>query len=135
MNSALSHSHSGLAYLLLLSTLISLLLAVLLRITASTKCLSIAKITRVIETALTGLIALSGIAALLVGPWSLASIWPWLALVLVFVQSKIAVSKVKPLQLGFSEANASAANSLMAYAAIQCLLVVGIIGLMHVKPF
>lgn len=135
MYNALSHGHSGLAYLLFLSTLISLLLAVVLKISPGARCLSIAKVTRIVETALTGLIALSGLVVLVMGPWPLASLWPWLALVVVFIQGKIAVGKVKPLQLSCSEENGQGANSLMAFAAIQCLLVIGIIGLMHVKPF
>ena len=135
MYNALSHGHSGLAYLLFLSTLISLLLAVVLKISPGARCLSISKVTRIVETALTGLIALSGLLVLVMGPWTLASLWPWLALVAVFVQSKIAVGKVKPLQLSYSEESGQGASPLMAFAVIQCLLVIGIIGLMHVKPF
>ncbi|PCJ46242.1 MAG: hypothetical protein COA99_03200 [Moraxellaceae bacterium] len=135
MYNMLSHSHSGLAYLLFLFALVSLLLAVLLKFSPSPRWLSIAKVTRVVETALMGLIALSGLAALFMGNWPLVSLWPWLALVVVFIHGKVGVKRIKPLQLNFDDSDAQGKSQLVMFALVQCLLVVAVIALMHIKPF
>jgi len=134
MYTALSHSHSGLAYLLFLFTLVSLLSAIALKVSPNTRLLSVAKVTRTLETALIGLIALSGLVVLFIGQWPLISLWPWLALVGVFVHGIVAVGRIKPLQVNFNDDDAKGKSQLMSFALLQCLLVIAIIGLMHVKP-
>ncbi len=82
MITGLAHSHNGLAYLLVSSTSISLLLAFVTAATgAKPGLIRFATVLVRVEAALMGVIGLLGIAAWFMRPWPVGSPWAWIGVV------------------------------------------------------
>ncbi len=139
MLSGLLHSHSGFAYLLFLVASVSLFVG-LVTMFAGVKpgLLKLVSVLRVVETAVGGLIGLTGLGVLFVGKYALGVAWVWLGLLVVLIQALLLARGVKPVHNALESGTTDPASVVgrgVALEAIHWMLITGAIALMHVKPF
>lgn len=135
MITGLRHTHMGLGYLLVLSSSISLLLA--LANVGLGNHPTVVKIGTVlgrrVEPALMGIIALIGL-----GMWGLlrlpiTTVYLWLGVVALFVQGGVTGAVTKPALIALAAGDDSAKFKWVVAAVINAFVIIGIFGAMQVK--
>lgn len=127
----LAKAHGGFAMLLALLALLSLVTALVAVLTK--KVLALATPLGLIETISAGLVTLSGLALLVLGPYPLTQIWLWLGLAIAVIYNIVLKRWVKPARLA-AMANAGAGKWALGQFVLVAL-VVAAFGLMKLKAF
>jgi hypothetical protein len=132
MITGLAHSHNGLAYLLVSSTSISLLLAFVTAATgAKPGLIRFATVLVRVEAALMGVIGLLGIAAWFMRPWPVGSPWAWIGVVALVVQGGLVAKGVKPAIAAAGEG--AGAGRWVGMAAAHWALILFVFGTMQMQ--
>ncbi len=133
MVKGLLHGHEGLAYLLLLSASISLVLSIVNAATGSKAGLVKAGtvLGRRIEPALMGFIGLLGLGSWVAVGLPVGTVYLWLGVLAVVLQGALVGMGTKKVLVKLSEGDASVRWRWPVTAALNALLVYGIFGIMH----
>lgn len=127
----LAKGHGGMAMLTLLLALVSLALAVKAVLIKPSAGMKLENIAGLAETICAGVVTLSGIAVMLLGPWPLTALWLWAGLIIMVIYSILLKRFTKPARM-------AAVVSAKPWAGLQAvhvlLLVVGF-GIMKSKGF
>jgi len=134
MYTGLVHAHEGLAYLFLLSTSISVLLALVVCVAGNKSGLVKlgTVLARFVEMSLGGLIGLLGI-----GMWAMndaygaTAWWLWVGLVGVAASAVLIARGIKPCLTGLTKGEDGGRMRWLALAALHWVLIWGMFGLMH----
>lgn len=130
MYTGLLHSHSGFAYLLMASTSLSLLLAIVTAATgAKPGVLRIAGILVRAEAALMGITGLIGLGMWFMGAWPVSAWWLWAGVVVLVLQGGLVARGVKPAMK--AAADGAGASRWVGLAAAHWVLIVAIFGIMQ----
>ena len=134
MLTGLIHGHSGLAYLLAMSTLLSFVWAALTAATGPKPgLLRVAKIQRILEVALMGLIGLVGVTMWIAVAYPITTWWLWAGLAVVITQGALVARGIKPAMMRAAEGDASAARTWAMLSMAHLALVLGAIAIMHAQ--
>lgn len=128
----LAKAHGGFAMLLFALAFVSLLLAALS--TATKKVPGFANIAGLVETIVAGVVTLSGLVVMFVGPYPLSQIWLWLGLVIAVIYSVVLKRVVKPARLESQQSGEGAGKWLAGQLGLF-VLVIAAFGLMKLKAF
>ena len=135
MYTGLKHSHEGLAYLFLLSTTISVLLALITYFGGPKPALiKVGTIlARIVETSLGGLLGLMGIVMWFMLPWPMSAPWLWIGLVAVIGSGGIIGRGIKPALASLKTGDDAMKGRWLSMALIHWLLIIFAFAAMHVK--
>ena len=132
MTKGLIHGHQGLAYLMLLSVSVSLLLSLVNAALGSRSGLVRAGVVfgRKIEPALMGIIGLLGIGSWVMVGFPVTTLYLWAGVVAVVAQAMLVVKGTKPVLVALSEGDAAVRWRWPIFAFAQVVLVYGIVFVM-----
>jgi hypothetical protein len=133
MVKGLIHGHEGLAYLLLLSATVSLVLSVVNAATGSKPGLVKAGtiLGRRVEPALMGIIGLLGVGAWVAVGLPLGTVYLWLGVAAVVLQGALVGMGTKRVLVALADGDASVRWRWPVTALLHAVLVYGIFGIMH----
>lgn len=133
MTTGLIHGHSGLAYLLILSSTVSVFLA--LANAATGPNATLVKVGtllgRRVEPALMGIIALLGLAAWGAIGLPITTFYLWAGVGALVVQGALVGMLTKPALVALAGGDASAKGRWVAAAVLNAVVIYGIFGLMQ----
>ena len=130
---ALIGAHSGMAYLLMMSTTISLILAIINAAVGSKPSLVRAgtMLGRKVEPALMGLIGLIGIGAWITSGLPITTAYLWIGVLAVIFQGALIGMVLKPTLIALTLGNSSARWRWVGVALVHSLLIGAMVGLMQ----
>ncbi len=133
MYTGLMHSHTGLAYLFILSTTASVILAVMTKFGGPKPgVIKLGTIlARFVETSCGGLVALVGIGMWAVGPLTVGTWWLWVALIGVGASGALIARGIKPTLGALADGDESVSGKWVGMAIGHWALVIALFGLMH----
>ena len=133
MYTGLLHGHSGLAYIFILSTTISMILSFVTKASGPKPgVIKLATIlARFVETSCGGLIGLIGIGVWVKGTWPITTWWLWVAVLGVGASGALIARGIKPALQSLSEGSEDQAGKWVGLAVGHWALVLGLFGLMH----
>ncbi len=100
--------HAGAAILLFLLAILSVSTAVLIAVKpgvdqANEKLVKKANTIGIIENIVAGIVTLTGVIAMIVGPWSLSQLWLWMSLLSMVFYSVTLIFVTKPARLAVAK--------------------------------
>ena len=126
-------AHGGMAMLLMVCALLSLVLALKTVFTANNRSAKISHISGLVETIMAGIVTLTGVVCLFTGPWPLTQLWMWIGLVIMVAYSIMMARVTKPARLAADDATAAKKWAMMQ--VLQLILLIVGFALMKLKPF
>ena len=126
MLKGLIHAHEGLAYLLVLSCSVSLVLSLVCAATGNTRVVGLGTLlARKVEPSLTGIIGLLGIVAWAMSGLSIATPYLWAGVVYMVFQGMWMARVTKPALLGLANSESQAGRWVVG-ALVQLVAALGI---------
>ena len=132
--------HIGVAILLFLLALLSILVAVLTAVKpgvdrANEGLVKIANSIGLIENIVVGLVTLTGLIAMFTGSWSLSQLWLWMSLLIMVFYSVTLVFITKPARLVLAEGGSEIKVGMQVLLHVVYLLLLLVsFALMLLKP-
>ncbi len=132
--------HASMAVLLLILAILSVSVAVLTAVKPGTdraneKLVKRANTIGLIENIVAGLVTLSGLIAMFLGPWPLSQLWLWMGLLIMVFYSGMLIFVTKPARMAVAEGGSEikVGMQVLLHVASLLLLMVGF-SLMLLKP-
>lgn len=127
-------AHSGMAMLLVLLAVCSLLMAMQAAVgRVATGPMKIANITGLMETIIAGVVALSGFVLMFAGPWPWTQLWLLFGLLSVIVYSVLLKRVTKPARLAVAEGEG--AGRWFRWQFVHVVILFVVFALMKLKAF
>ena len=133
--------HAGAAILLFLLAILSVSTAVLIAVKpgvdqANEKLVKKANTIGIIENIVAGIVTLTGVIAMIVGPWSLSQLWLWMSLLIMVFYSLTLFYITKPVRLAPAEGGSAFKVGMQVLLRFIYLLLIAFTSvLMLFKPF
>ena len=127
-------AHGGMGMLLLLLAIASFGMAVKAIISATDDRLNrVANKAALLETVIAGLVTITGLIAIITGPWPVSSGWIWAGLLIMVIYSILLKRLTKPARLATTEGAGAARWA--GLQLIHIVLIIAVFALMRLKPF
>jgi hypothetical protein len=136
----LTITHSAVSILFLALAMLSVAIAVMIAVKpaedpANEGLVSKANIVSYIEISVAGLVALTGIIAMILGGWPITQMWLWLSLVIMLFYSVILKRVTKPARMVVAEGGSAIKSGMQVILHIcHMLLIIVAYSLMLLKP-
>jgi hypothetical protein len=136
----LTMTHSAVSILFLALAMLSVAIAVMIAVKpaedpANQGLVKKANIVSYIEISVAGLVALTGLTAMILGGWPLSQMWLWLSLVIMLFYSTILKRVTKPARMVVSEGGSEIKSGMQVILHIcHMLLIIVAYALMLLKP-
>ncbi len=136
----LSMVHAGVAILLFSLALLSVLFAVLTAVKpgvdqANERLVKKANTIGLIENIVAGIVTLTGVIAMFIGPWPLSQLWLWMSLLIMVFYSVTLVYVTKPARLAVAEGGSEIKTGMQVLLHVAYLLLILVaFALMQFKP-
>ncbi len=132
--------HAGVAILLFLLALLSVLFAVLTAVKpgvdqANERLVKKANTIGLIENIVAGIVTLTGVIAMFIGPWPLSQLWLWMSLLIMAFYSVTLVYITKPTRRAVAEGGSEIKTGMQVLLHVAYLLLIFVaFALMVFKP-
>jgi len=136
----LSMVHGGAAILLFSLAIISVLIAVLIAVKpaadqANQRMVKKANTVWLIENIVAGIVTLSGLIAMFMGPWSLSQLWLWMSFLIMAIYSVALVYITKPARQAVAQGGSEVKTGMQVVLQLAHVLLLFVaFALMALKP-